>query len=113
MQHHLACAAQHGVGDGAALLAGAVLGEPLLADDHDVGAVTGAAQRVGAGVDPDQHRVLLADEPAQPAQVLAVVVAADHDDDRPAGDPGPGARARRGRAAAAPARGAGTRWCCG
>ena len=26
-------------------------------DDHDVGAVTGLAQRVGAAVDADQHRV--------------------------------------------------------
>ena len=58
--------------------------EPVLADHDEVGTVAGREQRVGTGVDPDQHRPLLADEPAQPAQVGLVVEVADDDDDRSA-----------------------------
>ena len=81
------------VGDGGAAVSRlAALGQPVLADHDDVGAVPGGDQRVGAGVHADQDRALLADEPLEPAQVLAVVVAADDHDDGTALDHGAGLR---------------------
>ena len=52
-------------------------------------------QRVGAAVDADEHRPVLADVRAQRGEVAAVVVAA-HDDERvPAGELGVERRQRR------------------
>ena len=84
VQHHLTGRAQRLVGDGGPVSLGACVGESFVADHDQVGAVPGLEQCVGAGVDPDQHGTLLADEAAQRAQVLAVVVARDHHDHGPA-----------------------------
>ena len=58
-----------------------------VADDH-VGLVAGLDERVGAAVDADEHRPVVADVGAEGLQVLLVVVAADDDQHVPALDLG-------------------------
>jgi hypothetical protein len=74
VHHHLGAAAER-----------VVAHRVHVADDH-VRLVAGLTQRVGAAVDPDEHRPVVADVGAEGVQVLLVVVAADDDQHVPALD---------------------------
>src|SRR3954454_14709237 len=77
VQDDLTGTSQRLVGDGAALLAGgaagtasaasAAMGQPVLADHHDVRSMPRSQQGVRPGVNADEHGTLLMDEPAQVA----------------------------------------------
>ena len=56
------------------------LGDRIEVADDEVGLEPHLEQRVGAAVDTDEHRSVLADVRAQVREVLAVVVAADDDE---------------------------------
>ena len=73
-----------GVHDDLGAAAQRVVGDRVHVADDQVGLVAGLDQRVGAAVDADQHRPVLADVGAQASQVLLVVVAAHDDEHVPA-----------------------------
>ena len=70
-----------GVHDDLGAAAQGVVGDRVHVADDEVGLVPRLDERVGAAVDADEDRLVLADVVAQGLQVLLVVVAA-HDDER-------------------------------
>ena len=59
------------------------VGDGVHVADDDVGPVTGLEQRIGAAINPDHHRPVLAKVGPKRREVLAVVVAANDDEDLP------------------------------
>ena len=78
------CAAVRvGVHDQLGPAAQRLVGDRVHVAEDDVGLVAGLEQRVRAAVHRDHHRLVLADVGPEGGEVLAVVVAADHDQDMP------------------------------
>ena len=73
-----------GVHDDLGAAAQRVVGHRVHVADDEVGLVPGLDERVGAAVDADEDRLVLADVVAQGLQVLLVVVAAHDDEGVPA-----------------------------